>query len=84
MHFTLIGRSWCHLCDDMRAAVLGAFGEHEHTLEDVDLERHPEWEDRFGMLIPVLLAGTAPDGAEICHYHFDPVRFEAACANGLK
>lgn len=77
---TLIGRPWCHLCDDMRAAVLSAIAGTGHELVEIDLEDHPAWEERFGMLIPVLLAGEAPDGPEICHYHFDPARFQAMLA----
>ena len=70
LQLTLIGRAYCHLCDDMQAALarlLQARGI-AYELESVDLDAHPSLEDRFGALIPVLLVGRGSDGVEICHH----------------
>jgi hypothetical protein len=76
---TLIGRSYCHLCDDLRAALLAAAQADGASiaLTDIDVDEHPELEPEYGLLVPVLLIGNplaAGAGAvkEICHYHFDP------------
>jgi hypothetical protein len=80
VQLTLIGRAYCHLCDDMRAAVgaaihaAGALAADVRVIE-IDLDEHPALEDRFSEWVPVLLLGSADDGVEICHYHFDPAQW---------
>ncbi len=71
---TLIGRSYCHLCDDLRVALVSAAQADGVAIElnEIDVDEHPELEEEYGMLVPVLLKGGLPDGVEICHYHFDP------------
>lgn len=68
--FTLYARSWCHLCDDMLAAL--------RTLETparpfaiavVDVDADPALVARFDELVPVLYGD--PDGPELCHYFLD-------------
>lgn len=83
MRLTLVGRSYCHLCDDMRAALsaaLSAAGEPGRSAEivEIDLDAHPTLEDRFSEWVPVLLLGEPATGVEICHYHFDPVQWAAS------
>jgi thiol-disulfide isomerase/thioredoxin len=71
---TLFGRAWCHLCDDMRAALeplLAEFGAQVHV---VDVDSDPLLEARYNELVPVLLC----DGVELCHYHLDESRVRAA------
>jgi hypothetical protein len=83
--FTLIGRSYCHLCDEMRDALVGAMsaaGLPASGLTEVDLDAHPAWEERYGMLVPVLLQGSPDDGTEICHYHWDDAAWQAATRMG--
>ena len=77
MRLTLIGRGYCHLCDDMRAALAAALvaaGEAGRSAEivEIDLDACPALEDRFSEWVPVLLLGEPETGVEICHYHFDP------------
>lgn len=80
MRLTLIGRSYCHLCEEMRAALdaalvsAGVTGRSAYIVE-IDLDAHPELEDRFSEWVPVLLLGDAETGVEICHYHFDRHRW---------
>ncbi|MCA2999877.1 MAG: glutaredoxin family protein [Rhodocyclaceae bacterium] len=86
MRLTLIGRSYCHLCEAMRAelnaALISAGGAGESVeIVEIDLDAHPAFEDRFSELVPVLLLGEPETGVEICHYHFD--RFRWTSATGL-
>ena len=84
MQLTLIGRRYCHLCDEMRVAVGAALRGSGLTaavkLVEIDLDLHPALEDRYSEWVPVLLAGSAESGVEICHYHFDPEKWQAAKA----
>lgn len=34
-----------------------------------DVDARPEWQDLYGLLVPVL---TTAQGEEICHYFLDP------------
>lgn len=76
-HFILFSRSYCHLCEDMLAA-LRAFMARAglaYTIDVVDVDADPQLTDRFDELVPVLygtdLAGACPAGREICHYFLD-------------
>ncbi len=64
---TLYERSYCHLCDEMRAALEPWRERLGFRLERVDVDDHPEHEARYGLLVPVLVEGEH----EICHYHLD-------------
>lgn len=66
---TLYGRSWCHLCEDMLAALEPLRGQFGFTLEVVDVDSSPLLETRFGERVPVLVHGDR----ELCHYHLDAV-----------
>jgi len=53
--FQLLSRPNCHLCEEMQKLleqVLPRHGE-EYVVEDVD--SRPDWRQRFGEVIPVLL-----------------------------
>lgn len=68
--FTLYARSWCHLCEDMLAALraLEAPGQpFEVAVVDVDLD--PALVERFDELVPVLFGDPAEP--ELCHYFLD-------------
>ncbi|MFN8697072.1 MAG: glutaredoxin family protein [Burkholderiales bacterium] len=82
IQLTLIGRSYCHLCDDLRAALVAAAQADGVVIElsEIDVDERPELEEEYGMLVPVLLRGGLPDGVEICHYHFDPSAWRSAIA----
>lgn len=64
---TLYGRSWCHLCEDMLAALEPLRGEFSFTLDVVDVDSNPQLETRFGERVPVLVHGER----ELCHYHLN-------------
>ena len=70
-HFTLYSRSYCHLCEDMLAA-LQAFMARQgqaYTVDVVDVDADPALVARYDELVPVLVA--EPAGTELCHYFLD-------------
>jgi glutaredoxin len=73
---TLYGRAWCHLCDDMRAALEPLLVEFGAQVVVVDIDTDPLLEARYNELVPVLVC----DGFELCHYHLDAERVRAALA----
>jgi glutaredoxin len=50
----LLSRPGCHLCDDMKAALVEAARGIEVRLREVDISASPELESRYGNDIPVL------------------------------
>jgi glutaredoxin len=77
---TLLSRAYCHLCDEMRDALLPIALRHGVAVVEVDVDAHPALEAAFGDLVPVLLLGTPEHGVELCHYHLDAPAVEAALA----
>lgn len=51
----LLSRPGCGLCREMEADLDEAFGSEAYTLERADVDSRPEWRERWGLLIPVLL-----------------------------
>jgi hypothetical protein len=70
---TLLVRAYCHLCDDMRAALAPLAAVEGCVVDEFDVDADPALEARWGSLVPVLLAGER----ELCHYHFDRVAWSA-------
>lgn len=73
---TLYSRSYCHLCDDMAAALEPLRTEFGFGIERVDVDRDPALEARYGERVPVLAHGDA----ELCHYFLDAARVRAYLA----
>ena len=73
---TLYGRTWCHLCEDMRAALEPLLVEFDAQVHVVDIDADPALEVRYNELVPVLVC----DGVELCRYHLDEERVRAALA----
>ncbi|PZR40296.1 glutaredoxin family protein [Paraburkholderia fungorum] len=73
---TLYGRAWCHLCDDMRAALEPLLVEFGAQVVVIDIDTDPVLEARYNELVPVLVC----DGVELCHYHLDAARVRTALA----
>lgn len=63
----LYGRSYCHLCSDMLAALESLRGEHCFDVSVVDVDTDPILEAKYDELVPVLEA----EGRELCHYFLD-------------
>ena len=61
---TVYGRGYCHLCDDMIAALRHLQGRFLFDITVVDVDSDAALESRFGEKVPVLMC----DGRELCHY----------------
>ena len=68
--FTLYSRSWCHLCEDMLAALRGfETPARRFAITVLDVDADPALVARFDELVPVLYGD--PDQPELCHYFLD-------------
>jgi thioredoxin reductase (NADPH) len=76
VRLTLLVRAYCHLCDEMRAAVTPLAAAAGVALEEVDVDRDPALDARWGTSVPVLLAGEQ----ELCHYRLDRAALAAYLA----
>ena len=76
IRFTLYSRSWCHLCEDMLAALrtLEQPGR-AFDVEVIDVDADPALEARFNELVPVLYGDLAEP--ELCHYFLDEAAVRA-------
>lgn len=74
MAFTLYGRGWCHLCDDLRVALAPVAAEFRVAVTYVDIDADPALVARYDEDVPVLLL----DGVEVCRHRFDPAAVRAA------
>ncbi|MBU6483681.1 MAG: glutaredoxin family protein [Betaproteobacteria bacterium] len=75
---TLLVRAYCHLCDDMRDALLPLARERGAAIAEIDVDADPALELRYGDRVPVLLLGTPDGGRELCHYVLDAARLTSA------
>ena len=76
LHLTLFGRRYCHLCDDMLAALEAMrWDTVPFTVEVIDVDADPALEARFDELVPVLFGDLA--APELCHYFLDPAAVRA-------
>ncbi len=76
MEIVLYHRPYCHLCDVLYQALEPLAVELALTVTRIDVDSDPRLEERYGSLVPVLVA----DGREICRYHLD----EAALRRAVK
>lgn len=67
---TVVSRSYCHLCDDMIAALRDLQSRLDYAFDVVDIDQRPELEANWGDKVPVLLDGEV----EICHFFLDQAR----------
>ncbi len=71
MKLILLSRAYCHLCDEMEAALRSLVGATPLEVIDIDAPDHAALEAQFGDLVPVLFRDAAIASHEICHYHLD-------------
>ena len=84
LRFVLYSRSYCHLCDDMLAALLVLQSDAlRFEVEVIDVDLEAALVERFDELVPVLFG--AGESEELCHYFLDPdaVRRHVAAASRL-
>ena len=74
MRLTVYSRAWCHLCDELCAALAPLAERYGVPVDVIDVDSDPALDAQYGELVPVLLA----DGVELCHYRLDPARVLAA------
>lgn len=72
---TVLGRRWCHLCDDMIERLRPIAAEYGCRIEVRDVDEDETLEARWGQWVPVLLAGDT----ELCHYYLDVGAVRAYC-----
>ena len=71
LRFILYSRSYCHLCDDLLAALRKLVGD-EISVNVIDIDLHTELVQRYDELVPVLIG--CRDGQpeqQLCHYFLD-------------
>ncbi len=73
LRLTLYIRRYCHLCDEMLAALASLRGEFGFDVDAVDVDSDAALEDRFGTLVPVLMHADT----ELCHYRLDTGKVRA-------
>ena len=79
IELTLLVRAYCHLCDDMRAALAPIADRADATIVEIAIDAHPELETNFGDRVPVLMLGGV-GGRELCHFTLDAQRVREALA----
>ncbi len=62
MTLTLLSRAYCHLCDEMLAALRPIADAHGASIHVVDVDADPALEAAYGDDVPVLFAGDPGDG----------------------
>jgi thioredoxin reductase (NADPH) len=73
LRLTLYGRSYCHLCDDMLAALAPMCSEFGFAVDVIDVDSDQVLEQRFDTKVPVLMHADT----ELCHYHLDAGKVRA-------
>jgi len=84
VELTLLSRTYCHLCDEMHAALAPLAQRHGAKIVVVDVDDHPALEAAHGERVPVLFLGSPAKGVELCHYHLDARRVGAALAEAAR
>ena len=74
---TVYSRAWCHLCDDLLAALKPLCEELGAGIEIIDVDAHPEFEEIHGERVPVVFGGET----ELCHYFLDTAAVRAYLLN---
>ena len=64
---TVLSRRWCHLCDELLEELRPLAQELDFAIDVIDVDEHPEFEDPYGELVPVVLAGDLA----LCHCRLD-------------
>ncbi|HFC8501245.1 TPA: glutaredoxin family protein [Neisseria oralis] len=79
MKLTLMFREYCSLCHKMKAELLPYKEAFGFELEVLDVDDHPDLEEKYNELVPVLLDGDE----EICHWFLDTDKLRAHLQNRM-
>ncbi len=69
--FTVVSRSYCHLCEVMMTELRALLGNVPADVYVVDVDADPNLLAQFDELVPVLLDQA---GEELCHYRLDTAK----------
>jgi hypothetical protein len=67
-------RQGCHLCEELVERLARHPRAAEFTMATLDVDSRADWQAKYGLRVPVVLAGEA----EICEYFLDFERLEQA------
>ena len=70
-HVTVYSRPGCHLCEEAKATIEATRRGDEFTIEEVNIESHPDLLARYQYDIPVI----AINGVEAFIHRIDPEEF---------
>jgi hypothetical protein len=76
LRLQLYGRSYCHLCTELAAALEVRLAGYPVAVDWIDLDEHEEWEALYGEHIPVLCHGQQ----ELCRHRLDEAALGAFLA----
>jgi RNA binding exosome subunit len=68
---TVYARTYCHLCDDMIAALRNLQGRFAFEIKVVDVDSDAALEAQYGERVPVLTASVNKGERELCHYFLE-------------
>ncbi|MGN6317997.1 glutaredoxin family protein [Trinickia sp.] len=71
---TLYSRAWCHLCEEMHAALAPLAQAFGATVDIIDVDADPALVALYDELVPVLMF----EGVELSRYRLDAERVRAA------
>lgn len=81
IHFTLYSRTYCHLCEDMLAALSAMEIVEDHVIDVIDVDADEALIARYDELVPVLVASKDGQPAQqLCHYFLDKAAVQAFAA----
>ena len=71
VEFLLYSRSYCHLCDDMLAALTPLREEYLFGVTVIDVDADADLVARYDELVPVLVGRHGGREEQLCHYFLD-------------
>jgi thiol-disulfide isomerase/thioredoxin len=74
IRFILYSRSYCHLCDDMLAALQKCLGEQSVVIDVVDVDADERLVAVYDEWVPVLVGIRNGAESRLCHYFLDEER----------
>lgn len=81
IRFTLYLRSYCHLCEDMFAALEAMSLSQAYVIDVIDVDADEALVARYDELVPVLTASRHGEPArQLCHYFLDEAAVQAFVA----
>lgn len=76
-HFILYSRTYCHLCEDMLAALQALRNDRAFTVQVVDVDTDELLVKQFDELVPVLYGSKNGAAAlQLCHYFLDEAKVQ--------